>query len=399
MTAADIRPLHGIRIVDMTTNIAGPLAARMMAEMGADVIHIEPPWGDDGRNSTTAFLGREGTLYSSCNRSKRGIVVDVKQPAGQEIVRRLIKTADVFLEATVPGSLERIGLEYEALRELHPRLVQVSITGWGSKGPLAREQGYAVLAGAYSGSVRPPQRDGEAPELRGGSADPTAALLATIGTLGALAKRNVTGEGSLVTTSVFQAAMHLAAAFMIVAEQDMSPSKRDTGMIGALGGMAPFLTFDNKWIYISAWNDRQFRQLCELAELPHIAADPAFASRLQRTQYGVELNELIGAWVATQIQDKLVDLLRSERIPAAPMRMATAELFDDAQVKANEMFVPVDHPEKGRLWQLRNMLEFDGDFGSPFPAPVFGQHTYEILDELGFSEEEAQVMKDAGVVV
>src|SRR5712692_4498442 len=209
MASPAMAPLTGIKIIDMTTNIAGPLAARMLAEMGADVIHIEPPWGDDGRNSTTAFLGSEGVLHSTCNRSKRGVVVDIKQPGGQEVMRRLLRDADVFIEATVQGTLDKVGLGYERLKQANPRLIQVSLNGWGAKGPLAPEPGYAVLAMAYSGGVRPPQRPNEVPELRGGSADHAAALLGTIATLAGIQKRQQTGEGSLVTTSVFQGAMHM----------------------------------------------------------------------------------------------------------------------------------------------------------------------------------------------
>ena len=157
MTAAPpIGPMSGVKIVDLTTNIAGPLSARLLAEMGADVIHIEPPWGDDGRNSTTPFLGREGTLYSTCNRSKRGVVIDVKTEGGRAVLKRLLQDTDIFIEATVPGALEGLGLGYEELKKVNPRLVQVTVSGWGTHGPLATEPGYAVLAAAYSGAVRPP---------------------------------------------------------------------------------------------------------------------------------------------------------------------------------------------------------------------------------------------------
>jgi crotonobetainyl-CoA:carnitine CoA-transferase CaiB-like acyl-CoA transferase len=386
-----------MRAVDLTTNIAGPLAARFLAELGADVIHVEPPWGDDGRNTTTAFLGREGTLHSSFNRSKRGIAINVKEPSGQEIIRRLVATADFFVEATIPGTLDALGLGYEDLKAINPRLIQVSVTGWGTRGPLAREPGYAVLAGAYSGSVRPPQAPGEVPELRGGSADPTAGLVAALAALAALQQRNITGQGSLVTTSVFQAAMHLAASPMVVAEDDTSIKGRKDGF-GGLGGMAPFLTADQKWIYISAWNDRQFKRLCEIAGLPHIAESPDYATRLQRTQHHVELNELIGYWVSTQQRDELAEQLRVEKIPASPMRMSTDELFDDPQVVGNDMFVPIDHPTKGRLWQLRAMFEIDGDYGHTAPAPMFGQHSDEILRDIGMDAAQIEALRHDGVV-
>ena len=371
----------------------------MLAEMGADVIHIEPPWGDDGRNSTTPFLGREGTLYSTCNRSKRGVVIDIKHPDGQDVLRRILRETDVFIEATIPGALEAVGLGYEELKKLNPRLVQVSVSGWGPQGPLANEPGYAVLAAAYSGSVRPPKKEDELPELRGGSPDPTAALLSTIGALSGLRKRDLTGEGSLVTTSIFHAAMHLAGSFRVIAEDDDTPPAAPRGDgVTNLGGLGPFRTADDQWIYISAWNDRQFKRLCELADLPHVATNPEYGSRLQRSIHGAELNELIGYWVSTMQLDDLVELLAREKVPAAPMRMSVDELFEDPQVIGNEMYRPVEHPTKGRLWQLRGMLEVDGDYGRMTPAPLFGEHTGEVLAEVGFGPEEITALQESGAV-
>ena len=352
-----IGPLSGVKVVDLATNIAGPLAARMLAEMGADAIHVEPPWGDDGRNSTTPFLGREGTLHSTCNRSKRGVVIDIKHPDGQGALRRILSETDVFIEATIQGTLDGVGLGYEELQKLNPRLIQVSVNGWGAKGPLAGEPGYAVVAAAYSGLVRPPQKEGDVPELRGGP-DPAAALLATIGALSGLRKRELTGKGSLVTTSIFQAAMHLTGTSRIVAEADETPPAPRTNGLAGLAGLGAFATGDQKWIYLSAWNDRQFKALCELAGLPDAAEDPANATRPQRYEHGYELNELIGQWISTQPLDHLVELFRGERVPAAPMRMSVNELFDDPQVVGNEMYRAGRAPDEGSAlaatWDARD---------------------------------------------
>ncbi len=400
MTAAPpIGPMTGVKVVDLTTNIAGPLSARMLAEMGADVIHIEPPWGDDGRNSTTPFLGREGTLYSTCNRSKRGVVIDVKTAGGQAVLKRLLQDTDIFIEATVPGSLEALGLGYEELRKVNPRLVQVTVSGWGTQGPLANEPGYAVLAAAYSGIVRPPQREDEIPELKGGGPDPTAALLATICAMSGLRKRDLTGEGSLVTTSIFHAAMHLVGAFRVIAEDDDTPPEapRGDGLAG-LGGLGVFETADGGWLYLSAWNDKQFKTLCELADLAYLGESPEYATRLQRSIHGSEVNELLGHWISTMRLDDIVELLARHKVPASPMRMSVEELFDDPQVVGNEMYKAVEHPTKGRLWQLRGMLEVDGDHGRMEPAPLFGEHTDEVLTELGYSGEEVSALREAGAV-
>jgi len=392
-----VYPLTGITIIDMTTNIAGPLAGRILAELGADVIHVEPPWGDDGRNSTTAFLGSEGILYSTCNRSKRGIVVDVKTAGGQEVMRRLLKDADVFLEATVTGTLDRLGLGYETLKAANPRLIQVSLNGWGARGPLANEPGYAVLAMSYAGGVRPPQREGDVPELRGGSADHAGALLGSIAVLSGLQQRQQTGEGSLVTTSVFQGALHMTASTMVRAEEDTLPP--EPAAAGLPAAVSPYRTKDGRWLYISAWNDRQFKRLMEIAGFPHIGNDPKYATRRLRGIHRDELNEVIVAWVATQNLDELNEWLRREKIPAAPMRMSTQELYNDPHMQAAEMFIPVDHPTKGRLWQLRGMVEIDGDAGIVRgPAPLLGEHTDDVLAEAGFTDDEIAALRAGGAV-
>src|SRR5262249_12957105 len=151
---------------------------------------------------------------------------------------------------------------------------------------------------SYAGGVRPPQRPGEVPELRGGSADHAAALLGTIATLAGLQERNQTGKGSLVTTSVFQGAMHMNAATRLLAERETTPP--DGSGAGKPGCVAPFQTEDGKWVFISAWNDRQFKRLCHTAKLPHLAEDPEYASRQQRGIHRDELNEVFGQWVATK---------------------------------------------------------------------------------------------------
>ena len=214
-----------------------------------------------------------------------------------------------------------------------------------------------------------------------------------------LRKRELTGEGSLVTTSIFHAAMHLVGAFRVIAEEDDTPptAPRGDGLAG-LGGLGVFQTADGGWIYLSAWNDKQFKRLCELADLAYLGESPEYATRLQRSIHGAEVNELLGHWISTMQLDDLVELLAHNKVPASPMRMSVEELFDDPQVIGNEMYKAVEHPTKGRLWQLRGMLEVDGDHGRMDPAPLFGEHTDEVLTELGYSGEEVSALREAGAV-
>ncbi|MYA19671.1 MAG: CoA transferase, partial [Chloroflexi bacterium] len=165
-----------------------------------------------------------------------------------------------------------------------------------------------------------------------------------------------------------------------------------------LGGLGVFETADGGWVYLSAWNDKQFKTLCELADLAYLGESPEYATRLQRSIHGAEVNELLGQWISTMQLDDVVELLARHKVPAAPMRMSVEELFDDPQVVGNEMYKAVEHPTKGRLWQLRGMLEVDGDHGRMDPAPLFGEHTDEVLTELGYSGEEVSALREAGAV-
>ena len=199
--------LAGMKVIDLTTNIAGPVAGRMFAEMGANVIKVEPPWGDEGRYSTTPYLGREGGMFLATNRNKRGIVINLKTREGCEAMQRMLGDADVFVENMAPGSLSVYGLDYEGLSAVNPRLVYVSVSGWGQRGPLASQPGYAVLAAAYAGATTFPE--GGRPELRGGGGDPTAPLLACWAAAVALLNRERTGKGAHVSSSVLQGAIHI----------------------------------------------------------------------------------------------------------------------------------------------------------------------------------------------
>ncbi|MYA18743.1 MAG: CoA transferase, partial [Chloroflexi bacterium] len=202
-------PLRGIRVIELSSMIAGPIVGRLFGELGADVVHVEPPYGDDGRNSTTEFLGSEGVFHSMHNRSKRGLVVDIKQPDGRDVIRRLAREADVLIENMTVGTLDALGLGYEALRAENPRLVYVSISAWGREGPLALLPGYDILIQGFTGAVQSPAPDLPpvlSPSLVG---DPVAPLIAAFATLVALRDRDATGEGTHVTTSLLQAALHM----------------------------------------------------------------------------------------------------------------------------------------------------------------------------------------------
>ena len=386
--------LADLEVVDLTSMFAGPTCARLFAELGADVIHVEPPWGDDGRNSTTPFLGREGVLYTVSNRSKRGIVLDIQQPRGRELLLRMLGHADLFIENMRPGVLEGQGLGYEALAKLNPPLVYISISGWGNQGPLATEPGYDVIIQAFSTAMRRSHDTGP-PRLNGSLVgDPSAPLLAAFAAMAALRERDRTGQGSHVTTSLLQGALHMMATRTVVPEDDSGPRHERR----LPGGADVFETSDGEWTFICGWNDGQFKRLAHLARYPHLAADPAYATRPDREAAQTALNELFAAWVAPQTRDELIASLRAEHIPCAPVYSGVEELLEDEHVRANDFVVGIEHPTKGRIWQIGAGFEIDGARGDLHYAPLFGEHTDDVLRELGCSEAEIAELHDQGVV-
>lgn len=389
--------LADLRVVDLTTNVAGPIAARLFGELGADVVHVEPPHGDDGRNSTTEFLGREGTFHSVGNRNKRGIVVDLKTERGREVMQRMLQQADLFVENMTKGTLDDLGLGWSSLQALNPRLIQISITGWGQNGPLAHEPGYDVLVQAFTGVMRPDaNREFSQGGLRG---DPTAPLLGAFAAMAALHERERTGRGSLVTTSVLQGAMHIASAGMVIADDDTPEGDSGKGIRRGIGGLGPFWSGDGKGVFLCAWNDRQFSELCSLAGFDEVGTDPAYSSRFLRTgENGARLNSLFEQWVGSKPRDEIIEEMRARRIPVSPINESLEELKDDPHIRENDMITSIDHPTKGRLRMVGSMYEIDGDRPKFWPAPLLGQHTDEVLKDYGFSSEQISELRESGAV-
>ena len=386
--------LDDLKVIDLTSMIAGPTCARMFAELGANVIHVEPPWGDDGRNSTTPFLGREGVIYSVSNRSKRGIVLDIRQPRGRELLLRMLEDADLLIQNMRPGVLDRQGLGYDDLAKLNPRLVYISISGWGNQGPLATAPSYDVIIQAFSTAMRRSDDSGP-PRLNGSMVgDPSAPLLATFAAMAALRERDRTGHGSHVTTSLLQGALHMMATRKVVPEDDSGPPHERQ----LPGGAGVFQTADEKWTFICAWTDAQFQRLAHLAGYPHLADDLAYTTRPDREAAQVALNALFSAWVEPQQREALIASLRAADIPCAPVHSGIDDLMSDEHVQANDFVVAIEHPTKGRLWQIGGGFEVDGVRGELRYPPLFGEHTDEVLREHGCSDEELAELRAEGVI-
>ena len=375
------RILEGLRVIDLTTMIAGPTAGRIFAELGADVIHVEPPQGDDGRNTTTTFLGAEGSIYSVGNRSKRGVVIDIRNSSGRELLERLASNADLFVENMTPGVLLRLGLGYERLASANPRLIQLSISGWGATGPLSREPGYEVVIQAYVGAMQSPS-PGAIPRGPGVLlGDATAPLLGTMVALAALRECTRTGRGMHITSSVLQGALfQLGGQQSIATSVEREESPEHSGELNAR-----FKANDGRWVCIVA------RTSAEVSALRAVigAADN-----------GTPAAEEVGAWVGQRPAEDAVALCRAGGVPAVAVREGVAELLQEAEEEGTAITVAVDHPEKGRLWTVGSHFELEGVPLTPRgPAPLLGQHTREVLHETGLASSELDALEHEGAIV
>ena len=388
-----------LRIVDLTLNIAGPYSTQILADLGADVIKVEPPGGDPSREWGPPFWGDETPLFLSSNRNKRSIIVDLKSDDGQGVVKRLVGESDVFVQAFRKGVIESLGFGYECLRELYPGLVYASITGFGSKGPLAEMPGYDPLIQAYSGMMSI-TGDPDSPPARCGAAvvDLGTGILTALGILAALRERDNTGRGVHVETSLLDTSMawlgyHL---YSFLASGDI-PQRWGAGS----GMVTPYESFPTKdgELMISGGNNAIFVRLCNALGLEEVAGDNRFCDNPSRVENRRALREILMGRTRDFSTDQLRTLLEEHRVPCSPIQ-TLEEVADDPQVRASRMLEAYPHPRISNYRALGFPVRFDGDRpGTRIVPPLPGEHSIEVLGELGYSSAEINRFRQNGSVV
>ena len=389
--------LDGLRVLDLTQVMAGPFCSMLLCDMGADVIKVEPPAGDSTRRMPGG-VGSDSPSFNAVNRGKRGIVVDLKQPAGREAVQRLAAVSDVLVENYRPGVLEKFGLDYAALSRRHPRLVYASISGYGQTGPSAGKGGFDLVAQGVSGLMSVTGEAGRPPVKAGiPVTDLGAALFAVAGILSALLARARTGRGQLVDTSLVDAGVALS-----VWEATQYFSGR--GVPERLGSAhrmnAPYqaLRCADGHVTIGAANDRTFRRLCEALGHPEWADDPEYRDDTHRIRNREALAARIEAVLETRPRSHWLELLDARGVPCGPIN-DYAEVMADPHVRARELVVETDHPTLGRIPTLGTPIKLSETPLAPGrPAPRLGQHTDEVLVDAGYGAEEIAELRRAGAV-
>jgi crotonobetainyl-CoA:carnitine CoA-transferase CaiB-like acyl-CoA transferase len=388
-------PLAGVRVLDLSAYLAGPYGCTLLADMGAEVIKVEPPMGDNFRGYPST-LAAESRLFLGANRSKRAIGLDLKHPDGAAVLDRLIAEADVLVHNFRPSVPPRLNIAYDQLRARYPRLVYCAVSGYGESGPLKNKAGYDQVLQTYSGICNFQGGPGAAPELVLGSiVDYYSAAMVAQGVSAALFDRERTGAGRYVGVSLLRSALSMQSSRLIWADGE----GRDVGRGGtpARGVIGLHPTRDG-YLYLSATTPHFWRTLCERLGLPQLADDSRYDTVRKRVRLSDELVPQIRAVLITRSAREWERILGDD-VPCAAER-TIEDMFDDPQVLAEDMIVELEHPTIGHYRGFDKSIKFDGSAARPsFAAPVIGQHSSDILREIGYSEDDIDHLRGLGAVV
>lgn len=393
-------PLSGIRVLDLTHVLAGPYCTQILGDLGAEVIKIERPGvGDQTRKMPPYFINQQSAYFLAVNRNKKSLTLDLKAPEGREIFYGLTKKADVVMNNFTPGTMEKLGLGYEALKKINPRIVWASVTGYGQTGPYRDRPSYDIIVQAMGGVMSytgepdgPPVRCGIPIGDLGGS------VFAVIGILSALVSRSVTGEGRTVDISMLdvQIALHTyRAKYFFVGGEVAKPV--GTAHVSNVP-LRAYRTKDS-YLVIEAFMDHFWRNLCRAMGMESLATDPRFDSRVKRLEHREEVDKILEEVFLQKTTEEWLNLFYELEIPSGPINTLDKALMDP-QILSRNMVIEMDSPHTGKMKDVGNPIKMSGvDKQAYLPPPLLGEHSEKILKEiLAYPPEKISDLRGKNII-
>ncbi len=391
-------PLKGVKVLDVSRVLSGPFATMILGDMGADVIKVEEPGVGDEIRMWPPFVDGESCAFLSVNRNKRDLTLDLRREEGVEVLTRLAGGCDVLVENFKPGTMERLGLGYDRLSDINPGLIYCSISGYGATGPYRHKPGYDAIIQAHGGLMSITGEARGEPVRAGVSlADISAGFLAALGILAALRARDITGRGQVVDTSLLEGLLSI----LTYHAQNFLSGGIISGRLGSAHPSAvPYQAFKVRdgALMIGALNQKLWGKLCRALGLESLTDDPMFRTAPDRTANREELSKILIRALAGMEMEEVSKKMEEAGVPYAPIN-SIDQVFSDPQVLHREMVVEVEHPKLGKLPLTGMPIKFSRTpAGIRRPPPLLGQHTGEILEEMGYSPREIEALRGQGVI-
>ena len=391
-------PLEGIKVLDISRVLTGPYCTMILGDLGAEVIKVEIPGvGDETRSWGPPYVEGESAYYLSTNRNKKSITLNLKSEEGQKILLDMAKKCDVMIENFLPGTVQRLGVDYETVRKVNPEIIYCSLSGFGQDGPYRDFPAYDLLMQGVGGLMSiTGEKDGQPIRIGVALVDIGAGMYAVIGIMSALMTRKTTGKGQYIDISLLDTEV---SWMTYMATNYFLSGKNPTRMGSGHPNIVPYQAFmaKDRYFILAVGNDNIWRRFCEVLGLD-IVDDPKFSTNAKRVENRDELNGMLETLFLTKTADEWVEILQPARIPCGPVNNIS-EVVNHPQTKHRKMVVEMDHPKAGKVKVLGNPVKMS--LTPPrysLHPPLLGEHTEEVLQGFGYSQEDLADLKAKGVI-
>jgi len=396
------RALDGIRVLDLTLWEAGPSCTETLAWLGAEVIKIEPPGGEQTRRGLSEDPDKDSWFFLLLNANKKAVTLNLKSERGRALFERLARDADVVVENLGPGAVERLGLGYERLRQINPRIVFTSVKGFGSSGPYAQFKSYEWIAQAMAGVMsQTGPADGPPMRVHAGLGDTASGIHAVVGILAALLQRHATGVGQRIEIAQQDVVVNLRRVYFSDYLRNGTPAPRsgNRSATSAPSGVYRCRPFGaNDYVFLHANTPEMWRALTRVIGRPELADDPRYQTQASRVERVHEVDALVEGWTETRTKQEAMDLLAAAGVPCGAV-LDSAEVMSNQHLIERGMIVDVEHPVRGKFRMPGNAIQMSGSETTVTRAPLLGEHNQEIFGKLaGLSPEELASLAADGVI-